>query len=166
VCIIVSDCYEDVINVLKEQVRPALGCTDPGVIALATATARKHLVGTLNKVQLTLSVNLYKNASAARIPWPGEFGIPLAALLGAMSGDAEAGLEVLKSVTEQDVVTAKKMVKKNLVDINVKQICPDLFVEAQLFSDKGSALVRIEDDYTNITLIQENSNILINFCNF
>lgn len=153
-----SDCYEDVINVLKEQVRPALGCTDPGVIALATATARKHFVGTLTKVQLTLSVNLYKNASAARIPWPGEFGIPLAALLGAMSGDAEAGLEVLKCVTEEDVVRAKKMAKQNLVDINVKQICPDLFVEAQLFSETGSALVRIEDDYTNITLIQENGN--------
>lgn len=150
------DCFEDVFHVLKEQVKPALGCTDPGVIALAAATARQHLLGNLTKVKLILSVNVFKNASAARIPWPGEFGIPLAALLGAMSGDAQAGLEVLKSVTEQDVVRAKKLVKNNIVDIEVKQICPDLFVEAQLFSEDGSVLVRIEDDYTNITLIQEN----------
>jgi L-cysteine desulfidase len=111
----VSDCYEDVINVLKEQVRPALGCTDPGVIALATATARKHLVGTLTKVQITLSVNLYKNASAARIPWPGEFGIPLAALLGAMSGDAEAGCQK-SEVTRDFLVLLKSMMARYIYE--------------------------------------------------
>jgi L-cysteine desulfidase len=155
-----ADRFEDIYTVLNEQVRPALGCTDPGVIALATATARKHLKGPLTKVKLTLSVNVFKNASAARIPWLGESGIPLAALLGALSGDADAGLEVLKTVTEKDVVEAKRMVGEDFVDIKVKQICPDLFVEAHLYSNAETAFVRIEDDYTNITLIKENSEIV------
>ncbi|AFV12873.1 hypothetical protein Tph_c27080 [Thermacetogenium phaeum DSM 12270] len=155
-----AGCGEEVVDFLKRQVRPALGCTDPGVIALAAATARRYLSGTPLKMRLVLSGNLFKNASGARIPRLGEAGIPLAALLGALAGDADAGLEVLKSVTEEDVVRAKELLKRNPVDIEVREICPDLFVEAHLFSEAGEVLVRIEDDYTNVTLVKVDGETL------
>ncbi len=99
--------WQRYILAVQEEVKPALGCTEPISLALAAAVAAAELEGPVERVQAWVSPNLMKNGLGVTVPGTGMVGLPIAAALGALGGNANAGLEVLKDATAQAIADAK-----------------------------------------------------------
>lgn len=139
-----------IIQILKQELAPALGCTEPVAIAYAAARARA-ILGTIPKrAQINVSRNILKNAMGVGIPGTDMVGLEMAAALGIIGGNADAILEVLKDVTQEDVRLAKEYAREN-VRTALKDTPKKLYIEVILETDEDSSLVVIEDSHTNIT---------------
>lgn len=90
-------------DLLRREVVPAIGCTEPMAVALCTARARELLGGLPERIEVLLSANILKNAMGVGIPGTGMIGLPIAVALGAQIGRSEYGLEVLRDVTPEAV---------------------------------------------------------------
>ena len=136
--------------------RPALGVTEPGAIAFAVSTARKHVSGEIQSILLRLNSGMFKNAFTCGIPGSNAVGNYHAAALGAIAADPAKGLECLDGVTPEQDREAGEMVKAGLVQVEMTEITSRIFIEATVTTDQGSARVTIRDAHTNIVAIQEN----------
>lgn len=148
----------DIIEILKKEAIPALGCTEPIACALACARCSEELGGVPEFVKVNVSGNIYKNGMGVGIPGSGMVGLPIAAALGSICGKSEYGLEVLKDVSKGDNLSrAKKMLQDELVQIDIYENAPDkLYAEA--ICKKGENTVRtvIIHSHTNIILVEKN----------
>lgn len=112
---------ERIISLIKSEVVPAVGCTEPIAVALCVAKATAILGCTPEKIDLLLSANILKNAMGVGIPGTGMTGLPIAIALGALAGKPEYNLEVLKDITPEDVEAGKTYLTKNNISINLKK---------------------------------------------
>lgn len=151
---------KDFISLLREEMKPALGVTEPGAIALASAKAYEAVKGTLEKIKLTLDSGTYKNCYSCAIPGTDDFGIEIAALLGVLAGNPELDLEVLKGVKKEDVDKAKELRSEGKVKIEVKKGHIGIFVDCIVITDKGWARVVVQEKHSNIVLIEVNNKII------
>lgn len=148
------------LNLIKREVVPALGCTDPVAIALAAAKAREVLQQVPERIDVTLSRNMLKNAMGVGIPGTGASGVDLAAALGAFGGKASANLEVLQDLSPEHVEQAKQFVQTHEVRISLKDTPDALYIEVILSSGQETARAVIRGDYTRITLLERNGRSL------
>lgn len=139
-------------NLIKREVVPATGCTEPMAVALAVASASSLLSDTPARVSVKLSPNILKNAMGVGIPGTGRTGLPIAVALGALTGDADAQLEVLGHVTPEDVERADQFVADGRVSIGLaREGCDILYIEADVEDTAGHhACVIISGSHTNI----------------
>ena len=145
--------------IIKSEMKPSLGVTEPSAIALASATAYSKIGGNIKKIEITVDQGLFKNAVICSVPGSTEKGLKIAALLGALGGNPNAGLEVLKEIKETDDLKAKDMIAKNTVEIKVAKK-PFLYVEVLVITDRGSCKAVIEDMHDRIVLIELNGKIV------
>lgn len=157
---------EEILKTLKMEMAPALGVTEPSTIALATAKAYKEIKGNVGKIELTLDPGIYKNAYSCGIPNTNEKGIEIAALLGALNGDSNLGLQVLKNINQNDVKKAKKLKENNLVEIDIKDGYKDIYVKSKVITDNGYALAVIKSRHDNINYIEVNNKIIYEKADF
>lgn len=153
---------EQIINILKQEAVPALGCTEPVACAFACAKS-KEILGTVpEKITVEVSGNILKNGMGVGIPGTGMTGLPIAAALGAICGKTEYGLEVLKDGTKGDnLEKAKKMLSDNAVHIALCKNAPDiLYSKATCTHDKDSVTVEIQKSHTNIVRITKNNEVI------
>lgn len=148
------------IKLLKKEVVPALGCTEPIAVAYATAKAVKVLGEKPEKIQLWLSANIIKNGMGVGIPGTDMIGLNIAAALGAVGGDSEEKLEVLKHINHNHLVEAQKMLSENKVQILLKETSDKLYIEVLCSSKDNYAKVIIKDKHTNVVLVERNNEIL------
>ncbi|OOF60153.1 serine dehydratase subunit alpha family protein [Rodentibacter myodis] len=148
------------IAIVKRDVVPALGCTEPISLALASATAAKYLGKIPTKIKAKVSPNLMKNGLGVAVPGTGMVGLPIAAAVGALGGDPEGGLEVLKHITLEQVANAKAMLENKLVFVDIHPTEHILYSEAILFAENDWVKVIIQDQHTNVILIEKNGEIL------
>ena len=141
---------------IREDMRPALGVTEPGAIAFAAATARAHVPGEIRRITLRLNSGMFKNAFTCGIPGSDQVGNAHAAALGAVGADPDKGLECLDGICEAQAEKARKMVENGLVSVKLQEITSRIFIEATVETDRGSAAVTIRDSHTNIVKITEN----------
>jgi L-cysteine desulfidase len=134
------DIIHTLIEMVRSEVKPAIGCTEPVTIAFAVATARKYIKGEIKMVKVKTSLNIYKNGKSVIIPGTNECGPELAAALGFVAGDAEDDLCVFKNVHEASLLEAKTMIKENKVFVEPLQGCHGIYVEVEL---KGENNVRV-----------------------
>ena len=134
---------KQIIDVLKMETIPALGCTEPVACALACARCKEELGGVPEHIEVFVSGNIYKNGMGVGIPGTGMTGLPIAAALGAVCGKTEYGLEVLKEVSAcNNLAVAKSLLDKQAVVIHLKEDAPDkLYAEA--ICKKGNDTVKI-----------------------
>ena len=151
---------ERLLEVLRSEMAPALGVTEPAAIALAAAKAYQSIGGNLEAVELTLDPGIFKNAYSCAVPGTGDKGIEIAAILGVLAGEPEAELEVLKDIREEDVRKAKSLRDKDIVQINIKEGISSIFVEAVVVTDKGTARVIIKDLHANIVHVEVNGKVV------
>ena len=148
--------HAEIIELLHREVKPALGCTEPIAVALAAAKATEILGSHCPqcregmKVAVEVSGNILKNGMGVGIPGTGMVGLPIAAALGAVCGDPDAGLEVLHRVDEESVAAAKKLVADGRVVVSMAEDCPLLYVKATVTLGGDSASATIADDHDNI----------------
>jgi L-cysteine desulfidase len=152
---------EQIIQLIKREVVPALGCTEPIAIALAASKASELLGSAPDKIELWVSSNILKNAMAVGIPGTGMNGIPIAAALGALAGKSVYGLEVLRDINASAIKLAKELVKKNGVEINLKEESPLLYIECKITSGLDFAKVIIQNEHTNFCYIEKNGTVIL-----
>ncbi len=144
-------------DLLRIEVAPALGCTEPAAVALCTASAKILLEKDKkpDKIELWVDPNVYKNGMGVAIPGTsGAYGIDLAAALGAVCGDPELKLEVLDGVNDSNLDTAKKMVRGKCISVNVVTDRKGIFIKCILHSKKSTAEAVIEDLHDNLTSLK------------
>ncbi len=153
--------WNDYVLLMKKEIVPALGCTEPVAVALAAATAMKYLKDfNITAINVLVSPNLMKNGMGVGVPGTGMKGLPIAAAAGACGGDAEAKLEVLKGLNTSSLERACAMLKAGIVKVGIKETDMVLYVECEVKSRSGSVTVIIEDEHTKITsIIRDGENI-------
>lgn len=150
---------QEIINLLKQEVVPALGCTEPIAVALACAKAREVLGEIPDKVEIFVSGNILKNSMAVGVPGTGMKGLPIAAALGMMGGDSSLDLEVISRVTPEQMDAAKQMVATKVCHIHLKEDTDPLYIECHCHKEDNRALVVINHKHTNIIKIQYNDDV-------
>lgn len=146
-------------QMIKDDMKPALGVTEPGAIAFAVATARSYAKGRIKKVNVSMNSGMYKNAFTCGIPNSSKVGNVFAAALGAVAGNASKGLESLADVTPEDNVKAQELIDQGKVTVELSGITSRIFIEASLETETDRAVVTIRDSHTNITKITVNDKV-------
>lgn len=141
--------HDEILRLLKQEVIPAIGCTEPVAVALCVARA-KELLGTRPQhIRVVLSKNIYKNAMAVGIPNTGMTGLPIAIALGATIGKSELKLEVLRDTTRQAVDEAKHYLNELALEITVDPDAPDiLYIHTEAEADGKKAEATIKGGHT------------------
>ena len=146
-------------QMIKDDMKPALGVTEPGAIAFAVAKARSFTKGDIKKVNVAMNSGMYKNAFTCGIPNSNEVGNVFAAALGVVAGNADKGLESLADVTSEDNVKAQEMIDQGKVTVELSGITSRIFIEATVETEEDKAIVTIRDSHTNITKITVNDKV-------
>ena len=159
-----QDCphYEQYVQILKEELLPAMGCTEPIAIAYAAAKARAVL-GTLpERLLVEASGNIIKNVKSVVVPHTGGLrGIPAAAAAGVVAGDADAGLEVLSRVTGSGIAAIADYLQTAAIEVRHADTGHIFDIRVSAFAGDDSAAVRIVDYHTNVVLVRRNDRILL-----
>lgn len=153
---------EDILNILKQQVKPALGCTEPVAVALAVSTAYKEIKGNIEAIDVKLSPNIYKNGMRVGIPGTREKGIVFAVALSVICADPKLGLELFKNVNDCCIDEARSLVGKNKIGLEVADNQGNFFIEAKIKTDKGEACCIVKDSHTNVVYLEANDKIIYN----
>ena len=149
------------IDLLKKEILPTMGCTEPGAVALAAAYAREALKEeTVKKINVTVNANVYKNGVAVGIPGTGETGFFIAAALGVIKGHPERQLAVLADVLPQELEKAREMVAQNIIEVQVDEEKESLWIQVRLETDRGWSQAVIAEKHTQVISIQRNGEEL------
>lgn len=155
-------CYRQYVQILREELRPATGCTEPIAIAYAAAKARSVLGALPDRVLVEVSGNIIKNVKSVVVPHTGGLrGIPAAAAAGIVAGDAEAQLEVLSAMTEEQSAAISPFLK--VVPVEVRHAdTPYIFdIQVTVFHGPDSAQVRLVGHHTNVVSVRRGGQVLL-----
>lgn len=148
-------------RLIREDMKPALGVTEPGAIAYCAATARAQVPGELVRLSVSMNSGLYKNAMTCGIPNSTQVGAAYAAALGFAAGDPEKGLEALADADEAAEEAAGRYVREGRVEIRLSGFSSRIYLQARLETTGGEAEVTIRDYHTNITRIRVNGKTVL-----
>lgn len=152
---------QEIIELIKSEVIPAVGCTEPVAVSLCVAKATETLGHMPENIQVHLSPNMLKNAMGVGIPGTGMIGLPIAIALGALIGKSEYQLEVLKDCTPQAVEEGKKYIAEKRIEVDVKDTQEMLYIETCCAAGTDKATVVISGAHTNFTYIRKNDEVLL-----
>ena len=156
-----KDFYAFYDRILNAELKPALGCTEPIAIAFAAASARSYLNHMPERMSIRCSGNIIKNVKGVTVPnSSGMKGIETAALLGAVGGDASLALEVLSTVTDDDLKSVSELLKKGICTVELAEGVAGLFIEVTAIFGKDSVSVTIENHHNEIARVRKNGEIL------
>lgn len=147
-------------KLIKDDMKPALGVTEPGAIAFAAAKAKSYTHGEIENVLVSMNSGMYKNAFTCGIPNSSEVGALYAAALGVVAGNSDKGLEALADVTPKDNEIAKALIDEGKVHVKLSGITSDIFIEATVKTAGDECVVTIKDSHTNIVRIVLNGNVI------
>ena len=153
--------YDSYVKILKTELVPALGCTEPIALAYASAKAVDLLGDFPERMEALCSGNIIKNVKGVKVPCSGGLkGVEAAVILGACGGDSSRELEVLESVQEEDRARTNALLREGVCTCLLKEGVPNLFIEIHAFKGTDSSVVRIEQKHTNITYMEQNGRVL------
>lgn len=153
--------HEKYLNILKEELIPAMGCTEPIAIAYAAAKAREVLGYEPERMVIRCSGNIIKNVKSVTVPNSGgQKGVEAAAILGAIGGNAELELEVISQVKLEDIEKSKALGEQGLCDVELAIGEEGLFIRAELTAGIESAAVEIRTRHNQITRIEKNGKVM------
>ena len=151
---------ETLIAILKDQVVPALGCTEPGAVAYAVARAKELLNGKVDSMVVYVDKNVLKNGMGVGIPGTPERGIVFACALALEIGKSENKLEALKGATPESIDAARKIAASGCIDLRLKEDAPGLYISVDARGENGESRVVIEGTHTNITYEAVNGKVI------
>ena len=154
--------YKAYIQILKEELMPAMGCTEPIAIAYAAAKATETLGSRPDRLLVEVSGNIIKNVKSVVVPHTGGLrGIQAAAAAGAVAGDAGAELEVISNVTPQQIEDIGRYLEETEIEVRHVDNGHIFDIAVTAFKGEDSAFVRIVDHHTNIVTIRLNDDIIL-----
>ncbi len=153
---------EQIIALMKREVVPAVGCTEPMAVALCVSRATEALGCRPEKITALLSANILKNAMGVGIPGTGMIGLPIAIALGALIGKSEYQLEVIKDVCPEAIEQGKQFIDEGRIDIQLKQDCCDkLYVEILCEGGGHKACAIIQGSHTHFVSVTRDDEVLL-----
>lgn len=151
-----------IIALIKREVVPAIGCTEPIAVALCVARATEALGQTPEKIEAKLSANILKNAMGVGIPATGMIGLPIAIALGALVGRSEYELEVLKDVCPEAVEKGKAYIDSGAISISLKEgISEKLYIEITVSASGHTATAIISGGHTRFVYVAADENVIL-----
>lgn len=153
---------ESIIGLIKREVVPAIGCTEPMAVSLCVAKATELLGKLPEHISLSLSGNIIKNAMGVGIPGTGMIGLPIAVALGAITGRSEYGLEVLKDVDEKSIEEGKRFIEEERISIFHCQDAPsNLYISVEVGSGDDKAKAVISGSHQNFIYLSRSGEVLL-----
>lgn len=150
-----QEIYSQYVKILKEELVPAMGCTEPISIAYAAAKARAVLGETPVSAKVAVSGNIVKNAKSVTVPHTGGMrGIISAFAAGLVAGDADAELEVIAHVTDEQIKEIRKVKESFDVEVVTPEDARVFDIGITLYSQSHESYVRIVDTHTNIVSVK------------
>lgn len=146
------------LSILKKEIVPATGCTEPVAVAYSTAIARQRLDGVIEKLEILVDGGLYKNGMRVGIPGIKERGLEIAGALGLFGGLPEKDLQVIEDISVEALNKAKELVEQGKVKVSVKENCTNLYIETILYTSKGKICVVTKDRHLNAAVSDNEEN--------
>ena len=154
--------YGQYVRILQEELRPAMGCTEPIAIAYAAAKARAVLGAMPDRLRVEVSGNIIKNVKSVVVPHTGGLrGIPAAAAAGVVAGDPEAELEVLSDVTPGQIAAMPAFLEAVPIEVRCADTGHIFDIKITAFRGEDSAFTRIVDYHTNLVRVEHNGEVLL-----
>lgn len=151
---------EELTRLIREDMKPALGVTEPGAIAFAAARAKAETEGEVLRVDVALNSGMYKNAYTCGIPGSDAYGNLQAAALGVVAADPAKGLESLDGITDADNEAAAKMVRDGRVHVALDHMGSEITIDATVCTENDTCSVHIRGTHTHIQWIEKNGEIV------
>lgn len=151
---------ERLTEIIKKDMAPALGVTEPGAIAFATSKAISYTKGEIKKINIYLNSGIYKNAFTCGIPNSTEVGNVYAAALGAVAGKWEKGLLSLEDINEEDNKNAQKLIEEHKVFIHLNKIDSRIYIRTVVETKEDTCEVIIKHNHTDIYEIKLNNKVI------
>lgn len=151
---------EELTRLIREDMKPALGVTEPGAIAFAAARAKAEIEGEVLRVDVALNSGMYKNAYTCGIPGSDAYGNLQAAALGVVAADPAKGLESLDGITDADNEAAAKMVRDGRVHVTLDHMGSEITIDATVYTETDTCSVHIRGTHTHIQWIEKNGEIV------
>lgn len=161
-----TDHREKIVSLLRREVVPAIGCTEPVAVALCVAHACENAMCNAEhkpeKIVVRLSANILKNAMGVGIPGTGMTGLPIAIALGALIGRSEYGLEVLKDANQEAVERGRKMITEGCIAIDLAGEDVDkLYIETEVYASSHHSKAIIAGGHTSLVYLESDDNVLL-----
>ncbi|MDA0147142.1 L-cysteine desulfidase family protein [Vibrio sp. LaRot3] len=143
--------WQQYIQIIKQVVKPALGCTEPIAAAYAAAVASKELGNkTPDRIEVRVSDNLYKNSMGVYVPGTGKVGLKIASAVGALAGNPEAELEVLAKINAQDVAAAQALIDQDRVTVSRIDTQEFIYCSVTMTAGDDTVSITISGGHTNV----------------
>lgn len=155
------DTYAKYVAILKEELIPAMGCTEPIALAYAAAKARETLGSIPTRVRVEASGNIIKNVKSVIVPHTGGLkGIEAAAAAGIVAGDASKELQVISEVSEEQQEAVAEFLRQDTIQVFPANTDKIFDIIVTVWNGDENVKVRISDFHTNITLIEKNGEAI------
>ena len=155
------DLRTNLIDILKAEVKPAVGCTEPVAVALACAKAKELLGEEVVKNKILVSPNVYKNALCVGIPGTDRLGLKIAVAMGLVGGKSEDGLTLLEGLTEEQVRESERYVDTTPISIEPLDTKEKVVIDVTLEGENNKSRVIIKTKHDNFVFIQQNDLVLL-----
>lgn len=149
------------IEILRMEVKPALGCTEPGAVALAASRAREILDDSVENCEIYVSPNIYKNGMGVGIPGTDKVGLMAAACMGIAGGDSSLGLSALETVGSDELILAKELEDIGKVQIHVYDTTEKIYIQVDMRGKINSSKVLIRGRHDEFVYIQRNDEVFL-----
>ena len=151
--------YDNYVKILRAELIPAMGCTEPIAIAYAAAKARQVLGAMPERMVARCSGNIIKNVNVPNAG--GQKGVQVAAILGALAGDPDLELQVISQVPEKAVEEVRKLNKQRICTCELEEGVENLFIRIEAYAGSDNAVVVIKTKHNHISLIEKNGEVLL-----
>jgi len=151
---------QEMIDLLKQDVVPALGCTEPVCAALAAADAAKAVGGKVESIEAVMNPNIYKNGMSVAIPGCSLVGLDVAVALGACLKNPEKKLQLLEDITESVLMETNALLADGKVNVTIDDSKLGIYVKVTVKTDRGTGISVIEDAHTNIVKTMVNDTVV------
>ncbi len=152
---------KQIIRLVRREVVPAIGCTEPIAVALAAAKAAELLGAKPEKIDVRLSANILKNAMGVGIPGTGMVGLPIAVALGVLVGKSSYGLEVLKDVSPESLEAGKQLICGRAIRIALKENVDKLYIEVACRAGDSESVAVIAREHTHFVYCAKDGRALL-----
>lgn len=154
--------YQDFLAILKEELVPAMGCTEPIALAFAAAKAREVLGDFPDHVIAKCSGNIIKNVKCVTIPNTDDLvGIEASVVMGIVAGDASKEMEVLSSATTKQLTKVKHLLSEDFCKVELLESPLQLHIQLEVFKDDQQVMLEIKHSHIHITQIIKTENFFI-----